>query len=77
MLATASNTAGIGFPSTVSQGRLYAMTQSLDSDELAILPDDDRGGRLAARRFLAAGAAPGLGVPSALVARESTDPQPP
>jgi LacI family transcriptional regulator len=34
---------------------VYAMTQSLDSDEPAILPDDYGGGQLAARHFLAAG----------------------
>ena len=34
---------------------VYAMTQSLDSDEPAILPDDYGGGRLAARHFLDAG----------------------
>ena len=34
---------------------VYAMTQSLDSDEPAILPDDYGGGRLAASHFLAAG----------------------
>jgi LacI family transcriptional regulator len=34
---------------------VYAMTQSLDTDEPAILPDDTGGGMLAARAFLAAG----------------------
>ncbi len=34
---------------------VYAMTQSLDSDEPAILPDDYGGGQLAAQRFLQAG----------------------
>jgi LacI family transcriptional regulator len=34
---------------------VYAMTQSLDSDEPAILPDDHGGGQLAARHFVAAG----------------------
>ena len=34
---------------------VYAMTQSLDSDEPAILPDDYGGGQLAASEFLAAG----------------------
>ncbi len=34
---------------------VYAMTQSLDTDEPAILPDDYGGGMLAARHFLAAG----------------------
>ena len=34
---------------------VYAMTQSLDSDEPAILPDDYGGGRLAAEQLLAAG----------------------
>jgi LacI family transcriptional regulator len=41
--------AGLGIPV------VYAMTQSLDSDEPAILPDDFGGGQLAARHFLAAG----------------------
>ncbi|HEY6478798.1 MAG TPA: LacI family DNA-binding transcriptional regulator, partial [Streptosporangiaceae bacterium] len=40
---------GLGIPV------VYAMTQSLDSDEPAILPDDYGGGRLAASHFLAAG----------------------
>jgi LacI family transcriptional regulator len=40
---------GLGIPV------VYAMTQSLDSDEPAILPDDHGGGQLAARHFLAAG----------------------
>jgi LacI family transcriptional regulator len=34
---------------------VYAMTQSLDTDEPAILPDDYGGGQLAARHFVAAG----------------------
>jgi LacI family transcriptional regulator len=34
---------------------VYAMTQSLDTDEPAILPDDYGGGRLAAERLLATG----------------------
>jgi LacI family transcriptional regulator len=34
---------------------VYAMTQSLDSDEPAILPDDFGGGQLAAQQFLRAG----------------------
>ncbi|MGH3187199.1 MAG: LacI family DNA-binding transcriptional regulator [Streptosporangiaceae bacterium] len=34
---------------------VYAMTQSLDSDEQAILPDDYGGGQLAARHFLGSG----------------------
>jgi LacI family transcriptional regulator len=34
---------------------VYAMTQSLDTDEPAILPDDYGGGMLAARHFLAGG----------------------
>jgi LacI family transcriptional regulator len=34
---------------------VYAMTQSLDSDEPAVLPDDYGGGQLAAREFLRAG----------------------
>jgi LacI family transcriptional regulator len=34
---------------------VYAMTQSLDSDEPAILPDDHGGGQLAARHFAAMG----------------------
>jgi LacI family transcriptional regulator len=34
---------------------IYAMTQSLDTDQPAILPDDFGGGQLAARHFLAAG----------------------
>ena len=34
---------------------VYAMTQSLDTDEPAILPDDYGGGALAARHFLAGG----------------------
>jgi LacI family transcriptional regulator len=34
---------------------VYAMTQSLDSDEPAILPDDFGGGQMAASHFLAAG----------------------
>jgi LacI family transcriptional regulator len=34
---------------------VYAMTQSLDSDEPAILPDDHGGGRLAAGHFVASG----------------------
>jgi LacI family transcriptional regulator len=34
---------------------VYAMTQSLDTDEPAILPDDHGGGMLAARHFLEAG----------------------
>jgi LacI family transcriptional regulator len=34
---------------------VYAMTQSLDSDEPAILPDDHGGGQLAARNLLAGG----------------------
>src|SRR6204780_3011461 len=34
---------------------VYAMTQSLDSDEPAILPDDYGGGRLAAEHLLALG----------------------
>jgi LacI family transcriptional regulator len=34
---------------------VYAMTQSLDSDQPAILPDDYGGGELAARHFIAAG----------------------
>ena len=34
---------------------VYAMTQSLDSDEPAILPDDHGGGALAARHFVATG----------------------
>ena len=34
---------------------VYAMTQSLDSDEPAVLPDDYGGGQLAARQFLQAG----------------------
>jgi LacI family transcriptional regulator len=34
---------------------VYAMTQSLDTDQPAILPDDYGGGQLAARHFLAAG----------------------
>lgn len=34
---------------------VYAMTQSLDSDEPAILPDDYGGGQLAAGQFLRAG----------------------
>ncbi len=41
--------AGLGMPV------VYAMTQSLDSDEPAILPDDYRGGRMAAAHLLAAG----------------------
>src|SRR5262249_35630385 len=40
---------GLGLPV------VYAMTQSLDTDEPAILPDDYGGGRLAAERLLAAG----------------------
>ncbi len=40
---------GLGLPV------VYAMTQSLDSDEPAILPDDYGGGRIAAGRLLAAG----------------------
>ncbi|HEU5418535.1 MAG TPA: substrate-binding domain-containing protein [Streptosporangiaceae bacterium] len=40
---------GLGIPV------VYAMTQSLDSDEPAILPDDQGGGQLAARHFAAAG----------------------
>ena len=40
---------GLGIPV------VYAMTQSLDSDEPAILPDDHGGGQLAARHFAAAG----------------------
>ena len=40
---------GLGLPV------VYAMTQSLDSDEPAILPDDYGGGRLAAEQLLAAG----------------------
>jgi LacI family transcriptional regulator len=40
---------GLGIPV------IYAMTQSLDSDEPAILPDDHGGGQLAASHFLAAG----------------------
>ncbi|MGB6453256.1 MAG: LacI family DNA-binding transcriptional regulator [Streptosporangiaceae bacterium] len=42
---------GLGIPV------VYAMTQSLDSDEPAILPDDFGGGQLAARQFLLAGRA--------------------
>ena len=34
---------------------VYAMTQSLDSDEPAILPDDIGGGRVAAEHLLAMG----------------------
>jgi LacI family transcriptional regulator len=34
---------------------VYAMTQSLDTDEPAILPDDYGGGQLAARHFLQSG----------------------
>ena len=34
---------------------VYAMTQSLDSDEPAVLPDDEGGGRLAASHLLALG----------------------
>ena len=34
---------------------VYAMTQSLDSDEPAILPDDFGGGRIAGEQFIAAG----------------------
>jgi len=34
---------------------VYAMTQSMDSDEPAILPDDQGGGAQAARHFLATG----------------------
>ena len=34
---------------------VYAMTQSLDTDEPAILPDDYGGGQLAARNFIEAG----------------------
>jgi len=34
---------------------VYAMTQSLDSDEPAVLPDDYGGGQMAARHFLAEG----------------------
>jgi LacI family transcriptional regulator len=34
---------------------VYAMTQSLDSDEPAVLPDDYGGGQLAARHFAASG----------------------
>ncbi len=34
---------------------VYAMTQSLDTDQPAILPDDFGGGKLAARHFLDAG----------------------
>jgi LacI family transcriptional regulator len=40
---------GLGIPV------VYAMTQSLDTDEPAILPDDHGGGQLAARHFAAAG----------------------
>jgi LacI family transcriptional regulator len=40
---------GLGIPV------VYAMTQSLDSDEPAILPDDHGGGQLVARHFVAAG----------------------
>ncbi|MBO0771216.1 MAG: LacI family DNA-binding transcriptional regulator [Actinobacteria bacterium] len=34
---------------------VYAMTQPLDTDEAAVLPDDTGGGRLAAEHFLASG----------------------
>jgi LacI family transcriptional regulator len=34
---------------------VYAMTQSLDTDEPAVLPDDFGGGQLAARRFIQGG----------------------
>jgi LacI family transcriptional regulator, galactose operon repressor len=40
---------GLGIPV------VYAMTQSLDSDEPAILPDDHGGGRIAADHLIAAG----------------------
>jgi LacI family transcriptional regulator len=40
---------GLGIPV------VYAMTQSLDSDEPAVLPDDYGGGRMAATHLLAAG----------------------
>jgi LacI family transcriptional regulator len=40
---------GLGIPV------VYAMTQSMDSDEPAILPDDTGGGRLAAEHLLALG----------------------
>jgi LacI family transcriptional regulator len=40
---------GLGMPV------VYAMTQSLDSDEPAILPDDDGGGRIAAAHLLERG----------------------
>jgi LacI family transcriptional regulator len=40
---------GLGIPV------VYAMTQSLNSDEPAILPDDQLGGELAGRHFVAAG----------------------
>jgi LacI family transcriptional regulator len=40
---------GLGLPV------VYAMTQSLDSDEPAILPDDDGGGRMAAAHLLEGG----------------------
>ena len=40
---------GLGIPV------VYAMTQSLDSDEPAILPDDFGGGQMAARHFLNVG----------------------
>jgi LacI family transcriptional regulator len=40
---------GLGIPV------VYAMTQSLDSDEPAILPDDHGGGQLAARHFVTTG----------------------
>jgi LacI family transcriptional regulator len=41
--------------STLGIPVVYAMTQSLDSDEPAILPDDFGGGQLAARQFAQAG----------------------
>ncbi|MGH3164979.1 MAG: substrate-binding domain-containing protein, partial [Trebonia sp.] len=40
---------GLGIPV------VYAMTQSLDSDDPSVIPDDDGGGRLAAEHLLAAG----------------------
>jgi LacI family transcriptional regulator len=40
---------GLGIPV------VYAMTQSLDSDEPAVIPDDHGGGQLAARHLIAAG----------------------
>jgi LacI family transcriptional regulator len=44
-----SVSAGLGIPV------VYAMTQSLDGDEPAVLPDDQGGGRLAAGHLLAGG----------------------